>query len=64
MLTNFFVNEASSFSSLAEKGNFHTSEPVLRMFRRRNTPSKRSYHLWRNGNIFELCSWDSTSLEY
>ena len=35
MLTNFFVNEASSFSSLAEKGNFHTSEPVLRIFRQK-----------------------------
>ena len=35
MLTNFFVNEASSFSSLAEKGNFHTSEPVLRLFRQK-----------------------------
>lgn len=41
----------------------NTSEPVLRMFRRRNTPTKRSYHLWRNGNIFELCSWDSASLK-
>ena len=65
MVTKFFVNEASSFYSLAEKGNFQKHFRANFEIVQKEIYSKQQIcHLWRKGNIFELCSWSHASLEY